>query len=77
MRFREGEQLLSVTQLLMLRWAFLILLPIFSPHCAVLVSAKYQGACNEMGQSLSRVRLFAAPWTTQSVEFSRPEYWSG
>ena len=29
------------------------------------------------GKSLSRVRLFATPWTTQSMEFSRPEYWSG
>ena len=28
-------------------------------------------------KSLSCVRLFATPWTTQSVEFSRPEYWSG
>ena len=28
-------------------------------------------------KSLSRVRLFATPWTTQSLEFSRPEYWSG
>ena len=27
--------------------------------------------------SLSRVRLFAAPWTIQSMEFSRPEYWWG
>ena len=26
---------------------------------------------------LSRVRLFATPWTIQSMEFSRPEYWSG
>ena len=26
---------------------------------------------------LSRVRLFATPWTTESMEFSRPEYWSG
>ena len=26
---------------------------------------------------LSRVRLFATPWTVQSVEFSRPEYWRG
>ena len=26
---------------------------------------------------LSRVRLFAAPWTIQSMEFSRPEYRSG
>ena len=27
--------------------------------------------------SLSCVQLFAAPWTMRSVEFSRPEYWSG
>ena len=28
-------------------------------------------------KSFSRVWLFATPWTTQSMEFSRPEYWSG
>ena len=28
-------------------------------------------------KSLSRVRLFATPWTIQSMEFSRPEYRSG
>ena len=28
-------------------------------------------------KSLSRVQLFATPWTTQSMEISRPEYWSG
>ena len=27
--------------------------------------------------SLSRVRLFVTPWTIQSMDFSRPEYWSG
>ena len=27
-------------------------------------------------KSLSRVRLFATPWTIQSMEFSGPEYWS-
>ena len=26
---------------------------------------------------LSHVQLFAAPWTIQSMEFSRPEYWRG
>ena len=26
---------------------------------------------------LSHVRLFVTPWTIQSMEFSRPEYWSG
>ena len=28
-------------------------------------------------KSLSCVRLFATPWTVQSMEFSRLEYWSG
>ena len=28
-------------------------------------------------KSLSHIRLFVTPWTTQSMEFSRPEYWSG
>ena len=28
-------------------------------------------------ESLSRVGLFETPWTIQSIEFSRPEYWSG
>ena len=28
-------------------------------------------------KSLSRVWLFPTPWTIQSMEFSRPEYWSG
>ena len=28
-------------------------------------------------KSLSHVRLFATPWTIESMEFSRPEYWGG
>ena len=28
-------------------------------------------------KALSCVRLFATPWTIQSMEFSRPEYWCG
>ena len=28
-------------------------------------------------QSLSHARLFATSWTIKSIEFSRPEYWSG
>ena len=28
-------------------------------------------------KSLSRVWFFKTPWTIQSMEFSRPEYWSG
>ena len=27
-------------------------------------------------KSLSRVRLFATPWTIRSMEFSKPEFWS-
>ena len=34
-------------------------------------------ACLKVKKSLSRVRLFATPWTIQSMEFSRPESWSG
>ena len=30
-----------------------------------------------MWKLLSRVQFFATPWTIQSMEFSRPEYWSG
>ena len=29
------------------------------------------------GKSLSHVQLFATPWTIESMEFSRPEYYSG
>ena len=29
------------------------------------------------GKSLSRVRLFAIPWTIESLAFSRLEYWNG
>ena len=28
-------------------------------------------------KSLSRVQLFVTPWTIQSMDFSRPEYWCG
>ena len=33
--------------------------------------------CQVTWKSLSRVRLFATPWTIQSMEFSWSEYWSG
>ena len=33
--------------------------------------------CECEWKSLSCVRLFATPWTIQSMKFSRPEYWSG
>ena len=28
-------------------------------------------------ESLSHAQLFVTPWTIESMEFSRPEYWSG
>ena len=37
---------------------------------------RQQGKLNVKWKSLSRVWLFATPWTIQSMEFSRPEYWS-
>ena len=32
---------------------------------------------NNNFESESHIRLFATPWTIQSMQFSRPEYWSG
>ena len=32
---------------------------------------------SEVKVKLSHIQLFATPWTIQSIEFSRPEYWSG
>ena len=31
----------------------------------------------KVNNHVSHVRLFATPWTIESMEFSRPEYWSG
>ena len=33
--------------------------------------------CQWMNSKSSRLRLFATLWTVESMEFSRPEYWSG
>ena len=33
--------------------------------------------CVCVWKSLSSVQLFVTPWNKQSMEFSRPEYWSG
>ena len=41
----------------------------FPPSCSSSEKWKWK--------SLSHVLLFATPWTVQSMEFSRPEYWSG
>ena len=34
------------------------------------------GSWSESEVKVSCVQLFATPWTIQSIEFSRPEYWS-
>ena len=38
---------------------------------------KWQKWSEAKWKSLSCVRLFVTPWTLQSMEGSRPEYWSG
>ena len=35
------------------------------------------GSPRPMRKLLSRVQLFVTPWTIQSIDFSRPGYWSG
>ena len=42
-----------------------------------LVCVRQQAGLGWKWKSLSCVRLFMTPWTTQSMEFFRPEYWSG
>ena len=43
-------------------------------HCKwIFYQLSYQGS----PKSFSHVRLFVTPWTKQSMEFSRPEYWNG
>ena len=47
-------------------------------NCSIMPSRHLQFCyCKWNWKSLTRVRLFATPWTIQSVEFSRPEYWTG
>ena len=61
-------------------YAFLLLWPELCPHwkghppSQILVTPFI---IRWKWKSLSCVWLFATPWTIQSVEFSRPEYWSG
>ena len=42
-----------------------------------LLSLTFQGRGKWKWKLLSYVQLFETPWTIQSMEFSRPEYWSG
>ena len=45
-------------------------------HSQLVSKAPVLSDTASVGESLSRVRLFATPWTIQSVEFPKPEYWS-
>ena len=50
----------------------------FCERCYFLLNVDYPVLGKEVKwKLLSHVRLFATPWTIQSMEFSRPEYWSG
>ena len=47
------------------------------PHCGqTLYHLSHQGIPKKW-KLLSHVGLFVTPWAIQSMEFSRPEYWSG
>ena len=65
-------------------WKYILPLYCHSPELAPLrdyslnASRHYQmWKVKRKWKSLSHVRLFATPGTVQSMEFSRPEYWSG
>ena len=66
--------------------AFKFMIDFFNPKHVCWVPAlcqmlsrcfRYICVCVRLWKSLSRVQLFVTPWTIQSVEFSRPENWSG
>ena len=59
----DGRLLVSFTL-----WTTISEIPVFPSLFKVVVSE---------WKSLSRVQLFATPWTLQTMVFSRPEYWSG
>ena len=48
-----------------------------SPHLSSYKDLLSLGFSYKPWKSFSRVRFFETPWTIQSMEFSRPEYWSG
>ena len=47
------------------------------PDPGIVLASLASSALKVKMKVLSRVRLFAIPWTIKSLEFSRPEYWSG
>ena len=48
-----------------------------SVHGTLQARALEWGAIAFSRKTLSHVQFFATPWTVQSMEFSRPEYWNG
>ena len=58
------------------RWRIRTWWPQFFPWISESDKTKY---CHESEKwkSLNRVQLFATPWAVWSMDFSRPEYWSG
>ena len=55
---------------------YMIMLLDTCPHATQTQALTVQQWCS-LWKSLSRVQVFATPWTIQSIELSRPEYWSG
>ena len=53
------------------------MIPSLGPMIAALSLVKLASPSVSEWKSLSCVRLFVTSWTIQSMEFSRPEYWSG
>ena len=49
----------------------------FFKHKCTSSFTSYMKTWKHKWKSLSCVQLFVTPWTIQSKEFSRPEYWSG
>ena len=44
---------------------------------SLVYTSKIHKLSHILWKSFSRVWLFVTPWTIQSMEFSRPEYWMG
>ena len=78
------ESLMTVVSLFMIWWEILhftwalmgsnVCWVLKRKEAEIASPLKFQ-AWNKLKKLLSRVRLFATPWTIQSMEFSRPEYW--
>ena len=59
--------------------ALLVLPSILFPHSQLLIKRKIQFLKREKKEErklLIHVQLLATPWAIQSMEFSKPEYWS-